>query len=394
MKALWLTSWYPNEINKTNGDFVQRHAQATSLYCKVDVVHVEKDICSLLKTPIQVTKNTNGNLSETIILFKSNTLFFAGRLISLIKYKDIFKKQLKKYIKENGLPDIVHVQIAMKAGTLALWLKEKYNIPYVITEQWTMYNSKAKDAYENRNIIFKNFTKKIFENASLFLTVSKNLAETIEKKIVKVSFKVAYNVVNTKYFFYKEDDEKHKFVFVHVSTMREQKNPEAIIDAFILFHKQYPNSKLLMIGDVPQEINEYYSKKNLPENIIEFTGFMPYEKIGAVIQRCNAFMLFSKRENMPCVVLEALCCGLPVITSNAGGTAEVINKNNGVVISDYTKEALLQAMINLYISYETYNRKEIASKAAVKFSYNTIGKEITDAYASVIKDNKRSSGIY
>ena len=48
MKVLWLTSWYPNKVNETNGDFVQRHAQAASFYCKVDVIHVEKDIGSLL----------------------------------------------------------------------------------------------------------------------------------------------------------------------------------------------------------------------------------------------------------------------------------------------------------------------------------------------------------
>ena len=108
---------------------------------------------------------------------------------------------MNEYIKKNGLPDIVHVQIAMKAGIIALWLKKKYNIPYVITEQWTMYNSKAKDAYEKRSFIFKNFTKKIFENASVFLTVSKNLAEIIEKKLYKVPFKVVYQRSKYKIFF-------------------------------------------------------------------------------------------------------------------------------------------------------------------------------------------------
>ena len=394
MKVLWLASWYPNEANETNGDFVQRHAEATSLYCKVDVIHVEKDTNSFIKKKVEIKKIKKGNLTETIVLFKPNTLFFVGRIISVLKYKELFKQQLNKYIKENGLPDIVHVQIAMKAGILALWLKKKYNIPYVITEQWTMYNSEAPDAYEKRSIIFKNFIKKIFANASLFLTVSKNLAETIEKKILKVPFKIAYNVVNTKYFFYKEENKKQQFAFVHASTMREQKNPQAIIDAFILFHQQYSNCKLLMIGDVPQEVNEYYFKKKLPENVIEFTGFIAYEKLGTIIQKCNAFVLFSKRENMPCVVLEALCCGLPVITSNAGGTAEVINKDNGVVVFDYTTDALLQAMIKLYNSYDTYNRKKIASDASETFSYNTIGKQITAAYESVIKDNKLFSSGY
>ena len=390
MKVLWLTSWYPNKVNKTNGDFVQRHAQAASLYCKVDVIHVEKDTGNLLNKKVEIKKNSAENLTETIVLFKSNSLPFVGRILSFLKYKKLFKQQLNAYFKDNGLPDMVHVQIAMKAGLLALMLKKKYHIPYVITEQFTMYNSNAKDAYEKRSMIFKNSTKRIFANALLFLTVSKNLAEVVEKKIIKIPHKVMYNVVNTKYFFYKEYSENDQFTFVHASTMREQKNPHAIIDAFISFHERYPKSKLLMIGDVPQEITEYYIEKKLTGSTVEFTGFIPYEKLGAIIQTCNAFVLFSTRENMPCVVLEALCCGLPVITSNAGGTAEVIEENNGIVVYDYTKEALVKAMTNLYDSYHNYNRKEIAAKASAKFSYNVIGKEITDAYQSLLNKNKHS----
>jgi glycosyltransferase involved in cell wall biosynthesis len=385
MKVLWLTSWYPNKLNKTNGDFIQRHAQAASLYCKVDVIHIEKDIHSVLNQPIEIKKNSEGNLSETIILFKPDKLPLAGKLFSLLKYKRLYYQQIKKYIKENGLPDIVHVQIAMKAGIIALWMKKKFGVKYVITEQWTMYNSDAGDAYEKRSFVFKNVTKKIFTNASLFLTVSKNLAEVIEKKIVKIPYKIVYNTVNTQFFFYKENSAQQPFTFVHVSTMHEKKNPKAIIDAFILFHTKKPHSKLIMTGDVPQDVDGYYRQKKLPENIIEFTGFIPYEKLGAVVQQCNAFILFSTRENMPCVVLEALCCGLPVITSNAGGTAEVIDESNGIVVYDYTTEGLLKAMIQLCNSYHLYNQKEIAHKAAAKFSYDTIGKKITGAYQFLIK---------
>src|SRR5947199_7809686 len=116
MKVLWLTSWYPNKVGPTNGDFVQRHAQATSLFCKVDVIHVEKDTRSVLDRSIEIKKNVDGDLTETIVLFKPNKLLLIGKLLSLLKYKKLYKQEVKKYIKENGLPDLVHVQIAMKAG--------------------------------------------------------------------------------------------------------------------------------------------------------------------------------------------------------------------------------------------------------------------------------------
>ena len=87
---------------------------------------------------------------------------------------------------------------------------------------------------------------------------------------------------------------------------------------------------------------------------------------------------------MPCVILEALCCGLPVITSNVGGIPEVINENNGIVISVYEKEALQKAMIDLYNNYHKYNKEKISSDAIAKFSYETIGKKIQDIYKEVL----------
>ena len=40
MKVLWLASWYPDEYEPTNGDFVQRHAKAVSQLMHIDVIHV------------------------------------------------------------------------------------------------------------------------------------------------------------------------------------------------------------------------------------------------------------------------------------------------------------------------------------------------------------------
>lgn len=194
-----------------------------------------------------------------------------------------------------------------------------------------------------------------------------------------------YNVVNTNYFFYTEN-KRQQFTFVHASTLGEQKNPEAIIDAFISFYKKYPATRLLLIGDAPDDLKNYVVQKKLPENIIEFTGFIPYEKLGAIVQQCHAFVLFSRRENMPCVVAEALCCGLPVITSNAGGTSEIINANNGIVVYDYTTEFLTHAIIQLYENYHQYKQKNIAFESTAKFAYPVIGKKIADAYASVFNN--------
>src|SRR6478672_10908508 len=98
IRALWLTSWYPNTLDAVNGDFIQRHARATALFCKVDVIHLEPDKNNILTNQVEISAETNGDLSETIVLYKLNRTFLVGKLISFNRYVSLFKKQVLHYI--------------------------------------------------------------------------------------------------------------------------------------------------------------------------------------------------------------------------------------------------------------------------------------------------------
>jgi len=67
MKVLWLTSWYPNDLDKWNGDFIQRQAHAAALYGNITVIHVEADAQGLLQEPLVKKTSSDGNLTETIV---------------------------------------------------------------------------------------------------------------------------------------------------------------------------------------------------------------------------------------------------------------------------------------------------------------------------------------
>src|SRR5690349_1647869 len=126
IRALWLTSWYPNKLDAVNGDFIQRHARAVALFSKVDVIHLEPDKNNVLSDRVEIWKATNGNLSETIVLYQLNNNFLFGKLISFKRYLSLFKKQIQQYISLYGKPDIIHVHVPVKAGIIALWMKRKY----------------------------------------------------------------------------------------------------------------------------------------------------------------------------------------------------------------------------------------------------------------------------
>jgi len=388
IKALWLTSWYPNKLDAMNGDFIQRHARAVSLFCQVYVIHLEADKEGVLTDKEEVTVEKNESLTEEIVLYKPVQKFgLLGKAMSYHKYLTLFKTHIKDYIKENGLPEIVHVHVPMKAGILALWMKKKYGINYIVTEHWAIYNNDAPDAFSKRSFLFRQMTKKILRQCSVFTPVSQNLGEAIQQMVVDIPFTVVPNTTDTNFFNYtaKPSDNDDVFTFLHVSTLKHQKNPEAILRVYKQFYSLYPNSKLVITGHANNGLLQYASSLNIPQQNLEFTGLVSYTDVAEIMKKSDAFVMFSRYENLPCVIIEALCCGLPVISTDVGGISEVINETNGVLIYTQDEIELLKAFTGLYNSYQMYSRSRIAREASSKFSYYSVGEAVTIVYDRVIR---------
>ena len=221
--------------------------------------------------------------------------------------------------------------------------------------------------------------KKVLKEAASFLPVTKDLGETIKKNFIDVPYQVVPNVVNTDLFFLNVI-ESYKFRFIHVSYMNFQKNPKGIIAAARLLKERGCNFEIFMLGNDDQQLQVMARENGLSDETIVFKEPVPHAEVAKLMQQSSAFLLFSRFENLPCVILEALCCGLPVISSRVGGIAEVISDQNGILVDNENTIQLADAMQNMINNYQLYNREKIAVDAAGKFNCNTIGKQIVNVY--------------
>ena len=113
-------------------------------------------------------------------------------------------------------------------------------------------------------------------------------------------------------------------------------------------------------------------------------GEINYSEVAVELQQADALLMFSRFENSPCTIIEALCCGLPVIATSVGGIPELIDESNGLLITSEDNAALSGAMENLRMNYALYNRKKIAEHARGRFSYTVIGKKMDTIYNSIL----------
>ncbi len=383
INALWLASWYPGRLDPFNGDFVERHALAVSRYVKLTVIVILKDQ-SLKANKVLIEKTAHHNLTVYRVYYGTTKMpFWIESLWSVKTYFKLQKQLYRQIEKETGRPDIIHVQVAMKAGMLALYLKKKYRIPFIVTEHWTGYYPQSQFSIYENNFIYKRINKAVLKKADLFLPVSKDLGETVNKNFIPVKYTVVPNVVDTELFFY-QPSVPGKFRFIHPSYMNYQKNPEGILKACLFLKTEGYDFELLMVGNEEKGITNLASQTHLLNNCVFFKPMVPYAAIAREMQQSSALLMFSRFENLPCIILEALCCGLPVISSSVGGIPEVVDGANGILVESENVTALAEAMKQVIDNYANYNRVAIAAKAAALFSYNRVGMQYADVYKSVL----------
>jgi glycosyltransferase involved in cell wall biosynthesis len=379
--VLVLPGWYPTKQDPFLGDFNQRFVKAASLHTPQVVLYIVKDQCGLLRKVKTEFIQASESIVEIIVwyprkkgswvdAFYSNTAYVQ----LLIKYAEIIRQKW-------GKPALLHCYIVIRGGLGGLLLGSKWRLPYILSENWTIFYPSDPGYLKNRNPLFKLLVRLVYRNAAKFLPVTLDLKERAASLLGSRTAAIIPNVVDTSLFsFTGKHHLQRTFRFIHVSTMTYQKNPHGLLRGFKKFSLLYPQACLWMVGPVSPEVSDFARDLQLKEGTVHFTGPVSYSAVAEHLLASDALVLFSRYENLPCVVLEALCAGLPVISTSVGGIAEVIDSSNGILVSSENEELLTDAFTRMFSSYHIYDRESISRVATSLFSYPAVAGLIKEAY--------------
>lgn len=120
---LFLCSWYPNKTDPTNGNFVQKHAEAAALYNKVSSLSIFSDH---IEENIKIdSRLENGVYNVTVYYKKVNSKIpITSSLLKLYRYILAFYLGYKTILKNQSAPNIVHLNIIYPVGVFALFLSK------------------------------------------------------------------------------------------------------------------------------------------------------------------------------------------------------------------------------------------------------------------------------
>jgi len=380
MTTLFLPSWYPNKLFPQNGDFIQRHAVAVSGYCKVAVLYVLADPDA---KEFNVEEVWHKGVFEVRVYYPKIAKWRAWAQFR--RYMKAHRMGYQSVLKKMGKIDLVHLNVFYKAGLFALELKNKQQIPYIITEHWTAF-------LDISPIKFTPFQKhsilKIGNNASLLCPVSHDLKKALQQFGFKGPYEVVPNVVDTKLFraqSLKSDPTKIKLL--HVSTLYDpHKNVSGLLNVIKKLSDVRQDFSLSIIGNAHIEKHRQGIKALGIEHLVSIVGEVPHETIATAMQAHDLFVLFSNYENLPCVIIEAQASGLPVLTTDVGGISEMINEKSGQLVKAGDEAALLQKLHMMMDQLDQYNREEIRQQAVEQYSYESVGKQFFEIYKRVLNE--------
>ncbi len=190
---------------------------------------------------------------------------------------------------------------------------------------------------------------------------------------------------------------KDEYTFLYLSNYIQGKGHQFALQAFAGIHTTLPNWKLRFVGgDMGLEKNKKYKEglKGMARELgiddkIEWMDFT--EEVEWELKQADIILNYSESESFSITCLEALYFGRPLIASDCGGPAEIIDHmETGILVPNRDVQAMAKAMILL--ASDAGLRNSIADKARVvvkeRFSVENTSLKLKEVYDRILEDHK------
>ena len=383
MHILILPSGYPTKEEPLRSIFFKEQAIALKdSGHKVGVIYSETrritniNYENLKENHFQVTYTEEDGV-DTVRLHGWNILMmrnFLGVNLWVKQTISLYKKYVSKY----GKPDIIHVHCGLYGGLAAKYIKDIYSVPYVITEHSSLVLNNILNDYN------KNILKIAYDNANYLISVGEKLKSSM-MEYTKNKIIVIPNIVNTDEFKVC-NNEREKFRFLSVAYLKKNKRIDLVIESFSRLKKKYDNIELYIGGAGPEEeyLKDIIYKYNIDKDV-KLLGEVSREDLPDCMGNADCFVLPSMFETFGVVYIEALACGVPIISTKCGGPEDFFNENLGYMIEVNNSNELYKAMENSINNKDRFNKEEISLYIKNRFSKEVIVKEIEKVYNLIIK---------
>lgn len=387
MHILILPSWYPSHPDDINGVFFRDQARAlVEKGHKVGVISVK---LRSLRTIFKSAKDESEQpfeVDEGILTYRD----YVWKLVSRLPYVKYWlwrlgaNRILKRYIAEQGLPDIIHAHSAIYGGKVAAEWGERFGIAVVLTEHSSRF---ANHRYKKWQL---DLARAAATGADARIAVSPPLGEVLGRQLghevgpwrwIPNMVASRFSDTNVK----KPRREGQPPRLLNLARMHENKGHEDLLKAFAKAFPAPSQVELWLGGDgrTRQQLEEKTLALGVSDRV-RFLGQVTPADVPSLLAEVDMFVFASHYETFGVVVAEALTVGVPVVSTRCGGPEYIIQDGDGALVERRSADALARVMKEQLAQLSSFDRVAIRERALARFSGSAVAGQLETVYQQIL----------
>lgn len=366
---------FPNAFQPYDGIFVRDHASAISTQFDVEV---------LVPTPYAIPFTAKQHKNRAPLCSPDNINADRIRYFSLPSkiLPSLIRSSLSKKLTsclQKKKPHLIHIHFLYSSGLAIPALKNAFNCPLVLTIHGVDFYHTIKKT-KLRKLLLESL-----HSADAIIAVGPKLREDILAQFPELDAKLhtIHNYVDTSYFSPVSNDSKQnlkkelglssdRFQLLSVANFRYKKGIDLLVEALSMANER-TEIDLHLIGRRNEEPNfeaavlSSIKKKGIQNFHIH--GPEPRSSIQKWMQAVDGFILPSRNEPFGISLIEAMACGLPVISTKSGGPEIILSGDHGILVSKENPKALSDAIVKMVA------KPEVNLKEQLQFTQDNFGME-------------------
>jgi len=305
-------------------------------------------------------------------------------------YKSLGEKHFKavdKIIQKRNIQfDLIHAHFTWSAGYAGSKLKDKYQVPFILTAHgYDIYSLPFKNNWWKRQI------SAICNSADKIITVSKSNLKCIERLKVSIPINIIPNGYNSDLFYPKNKIScrkklgipLNKKVLLTVGRLSKIKGHKYLVQAMQIIKESYNNTLCIIVGEGPlrNTLQKQINRQDSTSNIM-LVGNKPHKEINDWMNACDLFVLPSITESFGVVQIEAMACGKPIVATKNGGSEEIITSKDYGLLCNVADPHDLSKKILVALD-KNWNSEKTVSYAK-NFTWESITKKILMSYKRLV----------
>jgi len=268
---------------------------------------------------------------------------------------------------------VINSHFCIPTGLLGFMASKLLFRPHVLTIIGGDIYDPTKRSSPHRHFITRVLNRFLMDSADRVVAIS---GDTKEKAID--SYRVRKDITVINYGFHptdltthnrpKDDSEDGKYRLVAVGRLIPRKGFEYLIRAMARLPE---NIVVNIVGDGPLEkhLRTIADENNL-NGRVNFTGYVPRERINRYLLNANCFVLPSLHEGLGIVVQEAMQAGLPIVSTDNGGQIDLIKHlRNAILIAPRDVDGLTAGIMRFYTDRKLANSVRRNNRQDIKKHY-------------------------